>query len=681
MNSSSCLPERVLVRTHPERCRMCYTCVRECPAKAIRISGGQAEIIQERCVGCGNCVRVCRQHAKEVADDLPELRELLASGRTIALMVAPSFPAEFNEVEQHGLVGRLRALGFCGVWEVGFGADLVARAYRDLLESDPDGGRIATTCPAVVGYVEKYHPDLVPRLAPIVSPMVAMARVIRELRPDAEAVVFAGPCVAKKAEALQSGEVEIALTFRELRELLATREVPANDSADEFDEPRGGMGGLFPVARGMLQTSGLSDDLVDGAVVAVDGHKQFIEALQAMEHGELELKLLEALSCNGCIMGAGISVDRPAFLRREAVGKATRERMRTCDTDELDSWLERFKGLTSGGFYQADDQRIDHPSETELREILDRLGKCRPEDELDCGACGYETCREHAIAIHKGLAEQEMCLPVTIERLRHSLSDLEESQDRLHAARQALINAEKLASMGQLSAGIAHEINNPLAVILLHSRLLAEEVPVGTEEHEDLEMIVEQAERCRKIVSGLLNFARRTRVSLDDQDVCELVRHGLKSIQLPETVQVELDLPAGGLVAQADGDQMIQVLTNLVKNAVEAMEAAGRISIRVFQQDSEVRIDVSDTGSGIPERHREHIFEPLFTTKQVGKGTGLGLAVSYGIVKMHQGRIEVESNTDPAQGATGSCFRICWPLQPGNGLSQQVVRVASHAAE
>ena len=173
------VPYLQLVTTIREKCRRCYTCVRECPAKAIQIEDGQASVIQTRCIGCGNCVTVCSQNAKQVLSGIEDTEELLAGDAPVAAIVAPSYPAEFTECSTAGLVGALRDLGFASVHEVSFGADLVAAEYVRLLEQD-DGRHIATTCPAVVSYVRKYHPDILDRLAPIVSPMLAIARVLHK---------------------------------------------------------------------------------------------------------------------------------------------------------------------------------------------------------------------------------------------------------------------------------------------------------------------------------------------------------------------------------------------------------------------------------------------------------------------------------------------------------------------
>ena len=235
-----------LVRTIKERCRVCYTCVRECPAKAIRIADGQAEVLGERCIGCGNCVRVCSQHAKTVFSSIEDVERILAEGGKVAACLAPSFPAEFTDCTYTQLVGMVRAMGFSHVMEVAFGADLVAERYRKLLTPRDAKRYIATSCPALVAYVERYHPELVSYLAPIVSPMVAMARVIHRMHGPDMKVVFIGPCIAKKGEAVSEevkGEAAAVLTFAELREMLAKRDItPLTCTPGEFDPPHGGLG-------------------------------------------------------------------------------------------------------------------------------------------------------------------------------------------------------------------------------------------------------------------------------------------------------------------------------------------------------------------------------------------------------------------------------------------------------
>jgi iron only hydrogenase large subunit-like protein/nitrogen-specific signal transduction histidine kinase len=659
-----------LIYTLGERCKVCYTCVRDCPAKAIRISNGQAEVINDRCIGCGNCVRVCSQNAKQYYDSQGEVDEILESDATKVAIVAPSFPAEFHDIPPDKLTGMLRKLGFDLVCEVAFGADIVAAKYRQLIKDDPEKRYIATTCPGIVTYIEKYHPTLVKHLAPVASPMIATARALRILHSQQKLkIVFIGPCIAKKAEAARSGngdpDVNAVLTFSELRSMFRKHRVtPEKSTPGLFDPPHPGLGALFALSGGMLQAANMKEDLLSCDIVAADGKNNFVQALKEFEEGAFHSKLLEILCCNGCIMGSGIQNDLPYFSRRTAVTNYVNDKIKKTNKKDIDqSNKELDDKLDLEVNFKVDDHRLPLPSKEEIDAILKNMGKFKPEDELDCAACGYPTCRDHAIAIHKGLAENEMCLPNTIERLKKSLEDLNDSNHKLANTRQALINAEKLASMGQLSAGIAHEINNPLGVILLYANLLLDETPEDTEGYEDLKMISEQAERCKNIVSGLLNFARKNKVILQPTNIQELIDHCLKAIIPPPKVEIVVEHKLRNPIAEVDADQIIQVLTNLIVNAIEAMppEEGGKVSIAAYDNKDDVKIIVKDDGIGIAPEHRNKIFEPLFTTKQMGKGTGLGLAVTYGIIKMHRGQINLESNNDPNIGPTETTFTVTLP--------------------
>lgn len=661
MNQHRTIP---LIATVKERCRVCYGCVRECPAKAIRFVGGQAEVVPERCIGCGNCVKICSQGAKVGLDTREQAFALLEQGTPVAAIIAPSFPAEFSDVEPEVLVGMVRQLGFKVVAEVAVGADLVARAYKDLIESDSSKRYIATTCPAIVGFVERYHPDLVPNLAPIVSPMVATARVLRKLHGESLSVVFIGPCLAKKAESDDSNEepeVDVVLTFAELRRMFADRSIaPASVQADEFDGPASGLGGLYPISRGMLQAAGIREDLVDGTVVAADGRTKFTEAIREFESGDLDARLLETLCCSGCVMGAGMTTADPAFRRRNRISQYVRRKTAILDLEQVKAEQEAIGSVDLHRSFEPQDRRIKPPSDEELRDLLAAMGKTCASDELNCGACGYDTCREHAVAIFKGLAENEMCLPFVIEKLGETVSELNVSNKQLANTKEALAHSEKLATMGQLAAGIAHEVNNPLGVVLMYAHLLADEVQDGRL-RQDLQMIVEQADRCKKIVSGLLNFARQNKVVLQPTDLRRLVEHTAEVLPAPEGIDVAIQHLVKDPQCMIDSDQVAQVLTNLISNAYEAMPQGGRLTLRTADTETHVRFEVEDSGIGISPENLSRIYQPFFTTKQIGKGTGLGLAVSYGIVKMHRGDIKVESNSDSAKGPTGTKFIVTLP--------------------
>jgi two-component system NtrC family sensor kinase len=649
-----------LVFTIKDRCRVCYTCLRECPVKAIKIINGQAEVINDRCIGCGNCVKVCSQGAKVSLRSVDEVYELLRSGQKVAACLAPSFPAEFSELKDHRkLVGMIRKLGFDYVTEVAFGADIVAKEYEKRIKSEDYLGDISSDCPAVTYFIRHYHPDLAGSLAPIVSPMVAMTRIVREKYGPDIRIVFIGPCFAKKAESAETDEV---ITFLELREMFHQSGVTGETTeSSDFDPPAAGRGAIFPITRGLFLTTNSHEDIPEERTVIADGRVNFKEAIREYEEGFIRNKHLELLCCEGCIMGPGTSPGGKKYARSAAVGEYVRKKLLAFDAVQWQADVDRFSDISLIQHFEPDDRRFEIPSGDEIQDALENMGKFSSLDQLNCGACGYDTCVEHAIAIVKGLAETEMCLPYSIEKLHDSIKNLNISNEKLASAKAALKQSEKLAHMGQLSAGIAHELNNPLGVITMYSNILMDEAPEGESIREDLKLIVEQAERCKKIVSGLLNFARKNQVNLTETDVVHFTQHSLDSIVKPENITAVFEPKIDNPIARLDIDQMMQVLTNLEKNAIEAMPQGGRLEVSVEGDAHEIVFLVSDTGTGISKENMKKIFTPFFTTKEIGKGTGLGLPLTYGIVKMHKGKIDITSNNDPAKGSTGSTFRIVIP--------------------
>ena len=649
----------MLVYTIKELCRTCYTCVRECPAKAIKIVGGQAEVIDERCIACGNCTKVCSQGAKVFLNTTDRVIKLLENNKEVAAIIAPSFPAEFSDfADYRTLVGMIKAIGFKHVLEVSFGADLVADRYKKLVEENKEY-YITSDCPSIVNYIKHYHHELVDKLAPIVSPMVAMSRVVHSKFGNNTKIVFIGPCVAKKAE---STEIDEAITFTELRELLDFYKIKSEDIVPSgFDQPVGGRGAIFPVTRGLLQTANINDDAITGNIIAAEGRIDFQGALKEYEAGLIKNQHMELLCCEGCIMGPGLSKNGKQYNRRALVSSYANEKMQNLDEDQWKIVFDEYSNLDLSFRHRTEEHRVETHQEDEIKEVLASMGKITKKDQLDCGACGYESCVEHAIAIKKGLAEVEMCLPYTIETLHKSVKDLALSNEKLSSMRQALKQSEKLAHMGQLSAGIAHELNNPLGVVIMYSNILLDESPAGDPVREDLKLIVDQAGRCKKIVAGLLNFARKNQVNHQQISIRELAERSTESLIVPGKVKISITDMTTNPEAMIDIEQMTQVITNLIKNAIDAMPDGGSIELVLEDTLGDILITVKDSGTGIKEEDKAKIFEPFFTTKGIGLGTGLGLATAYGVVKMHKGQITVESNNDPSKGPTGTSFKIVLP--------------------
>ncbi|MBN2662427.1 MAG: 4Fe-4S binding protein [Bacteroidales bacterium] len=649
-----------LVYTVKDKCRVCYSCVRECPAKAIKISNGQAEIITERCIGCGNCVIVCSQGAKIFERHEGEIFSLLNKYPKVIACIAPSFPAEFDEIEDYRyLVGMLKKVGFYKVVEVGFGADIVALQYNKYLNEQNNTTTISSDCPAIVNYIIQYHPNLIKNLAPIQSPMVATKRILTQKYGEDVKLVFIGPCIAKKRE---SSELENVITFLELREILKWKIKPEDDIIlSDFDDPVAGIGAIFPISRGMLQTMEKKEKVGDKDIIAIDGHNHFTEAILELEKGGLKTHYLELLCCEGCIQGPGMSKKGGRFSRRTLVREYVNKKIKTIDQQKWQQNFDEYKNIDLKRTIVAKDRRLKQPSKQQIEEVLKKLGKYSQKDHLNCGACGYSTCVEHAIATINGLAELEMCLPYTIEELHNSVERLNVTNSKLASAKQALKQSEKLASMGQLSAGIAHELNNPLGVITMYSNILKEEFDPQNQNYKDLELIVEQAERCKNIVGGLLNFARKNQVKNQKTNILDFTKHSIETIILPENIKVEIINNATDKYFYFDYEQMMQVFNNLEKNAIEAMPEGGKLTLEIAQTDFYLIVKFKDTGSGISKENIDKIFTPFFTTKPLGKGTGLGLPLIYGIIKMHKGKIEVESNDKIENGEIGTTFTVSIP--------------------
>ncbi len=397
-----------VVYTNKAQCRDCYRCVRMCPVKAIRMQDGQAYVEPSRCIACGTCVRECPQGAKSVRDDVEIARRIVRGGGRAAVSLAPSFAAAFPAWQHGRLVAALRRLGFGYVGETAIGAAHVAKATAEIVHRRSNRSHVCTACPAVVSYVERYRPQLVDALIPVVSPMIAHARHIRRTLGEPVAVVFIGPCVAKKAEAERPehrGVVDCVLTFAELRRWLEAEGVDlAACEESAFDEKPAGEAQLFPLEGGYVRTMGWSTDVLDARVLCVSGFDGMTDALAFLDD-TAQPTVIEPLFCpRGCVGGPAMDTDRNSFSRRKRVLDYARK------GDERPREQPGAADLATA-FRRDSLIETREISEEAIRNVLHMTGKAADENQLNCGACGYSTCREKAIAVIRGLAEPEMCLP------------------------------------------------------------------------------------------------------------------------------------------------------------------------------------------------------------------------------------------------------------------------------
>lgn len=409
-----------VVFTDRARCRDCYRCLRACPVKAIQMHEGQAAVVAERCISCGTCIRECPQKAKAFRKDVDLAARFIREGHTVAASIAPSFAAVWDDWQRKCLPSALRKLGFAYVGETAIGAYDVAKATASCTRGMTQP-RVCTACPAVVNYVEMYEPDLIESLVPVVSPMIAHARHIKaRLGKDAK-VVFIGPCVAKKAEADRpeyAGLVDCVLTFPELIEWFAREGIDVGSSEESyFTEVPAGESRFFPLPGGLAKTASLQTDLLTTECEAVSGFADVKETLDLAREGGRSL-LIEPLFCSqGCVHGPGMPGERNAYERRHDLLQYAGSIRIIPGAEKVDE-----SGLLTRYVPRVHLLQDECFPEEAIRAVLEKTGKAREEDQLNCGACGYLSCRDKAIAVLRGMAEPEMCMPY-MRRLAEQRTD------------------------------------------------------------------------------------------------------------------------------------------------------------------------------------------------------------------------------------------------------------------
>lgn len=379
-------------------CKNCYKCIRHCPVKSIRFSGNQAHIIGNECILCGQCFVVCPQNAKEITSELEKVKVLLQSGDPVYVSLAPSFIANYDGVGINAMRKAIMALGFAGVEETAIGATIVKREYERLIAEEKRDVIITSCCHTVNLLIQKYFPAELPALADVLSPMQAHAEDIKR-RVSGAKVVFIGPCLSKKDEASHyEGIVDAVLTFEELTAWLKEAHIPIEQQTDSDENSRAR---FFPTTGGILKTMELRSDY---NYLAIDGVENCIAALKDIESGKIHNCLIEMSACIGSCVGGPVmeKFHRSPVNDYLAVAKYAGTKDFEVEQPDLVEIRKNFGRI---------ERRNADPLEYEITEVLKKMGKVKPEDELNCGSCGYNTCREKAIAVIQGKAEISMCLP------------------------------------------------------------------------------------------------------------------------------------------------------------------------------------------------------------------------------------------------------------------------------
>ncbi len=381
-------------------CKNCYKCIRHCPVKAIRFSGNQAHIIGNECILCGQCFVVCPQNAKEIVDETEKVKVLLQSGSPVIASVAPSFAANYEGVGINAVRKALKKLGFYDAEETAVGATIVKTEYERMLKEDERDVIITSCCHSVNLLIQKHYPAALEYLADVVSPMQAHCKDIKSRFPNAK-TVFIGPCVAKKDEAEHyDGIVDAVLTFEELTEWLKAENI---EFEPDMDSDACSRARFFPTAGGILKTMSL--DTPGYSYLAIDGVENCVAALKDVINGRIHKCFIEMSACVGsCVGGPVMEKYHRCSAVKDYIAIANY-------AGDKDFEVSQPKAIELKKSFEMIEQRSQMPSDIEINNVLRQMGKFKPSQELNCGSCGYNTCREKAIAVCQGKAEISMCLP------------------------------------------------------------------------------------------------------------------------------------------------------------------------------------------------------------------------------------------------------------------------------
>ncbi|MGN0687081.1 MAG: [Fe-Fe] hydrogenase large subunit C-terminal domain-containing protein [Oscillospiraceae bacterium] len=380
-------------------CKNCYKCIRHCPVKAIRFSGNQAHIIGNECILCGQCFVVCPQNAKEISGETEKAKVLLQGGAPVVASLAPSFIANYDGIGISAMREALQKLGFYDVEETAIGATFVKNEYERMLAEDDRDILISSCCHSINLLIQKYFPNELKYLADTISPMQAHCADIKKRIPNAK-TVFIGPCVAKKDEAMYyEGSADAVLTFEELTNWLKAENI---ELKQEMDSSVNSRARFFPTTGGILKT--MEPAVNKYTYMAVDGVDNCIAALRDIESGKIHKCFIEMSACTGSCIGGPVMEKYHRSPIRDYVAVASYAGAEDFDVVQPtpDAMRKRFTYI---------EHRLLMPSETEISSVLRKMGKTKESDMLNCGSCGYNTCREKAIAICQGKAEYSMCLP------------------------------------------------------------------------------------------------------------------------------------------------------------------------------------------------------------------------------------------------------------------------------
>ena len=598
-----------IISTIDAKCKDCYKCLRTCPVKAIKMERGKlphelhARVCEERCIFDGSCVLVCPQNAKKVASDLESLKALLEDGERIAVSIAPSFPSAFPDANPFIVPSALRLMGFSFVQETAIGAELVSREYSRRFQEE-DLHLISSPCPVVVNLIERHYPEVIPHLAPIVSPMVAHGRYLKQIMPGTR-TVFIGPCIAKLGEREAPGvddAIDFVLTFEELADVFLQAGIDlCSLEPSKFDGVQPDKARLFPVEGGLLGSASLSTDVLDHDVLTVSGLEsckevleQFIAGMKRDDRAHLP-RLVDMLACEGgCINGPRNPSKEDIYTRRAQVLEYVKQsfddrsrnhsRRSTEIPVEAESERPQLPPELMERSYRNLKPHVEEADESVIKAILARTGKHSQSDELDCGACGYDSCRDKATAVFQGMADPEMCIPYMRERAESVANlfvastpnaiiviDENETVRDLNAAAEAMLKRKKGEVVGKNLSAI-------MEPGYFRKALQEKTIVQGEACYPDMDLVTYQTvfyEPGERLAMGII--ADITEERRRERRLLEIREQTLDKAQGVINKQMEVAQKIAGLLGETTAETKV-LLTNLMNTFKKEDEDDGRSS-------------------------------------------------------------------------------------------------------
>lgn len=581
-----------LIETAEAKCRDCYKCVRECPVKAIKIESNRlskdhhAKVVEEHCIACGRCVQICPQKAKKVYSDIEDVKLLVNSGDTVIASLAPSFVAAFDNALPAQIITAIKMLGFSQVSETAVGAEILSKEYSRLF-AEESAPMLSTACPVIVNLVEKYYPQAASFLAPLISPMVAHGKYLKKKFPDAK-VVFIGPCIAKIDEARKpeaENAIDAVITFKDLENWLEDAGIDVSSLEESgFDGVKARTARLFPIGGGMLRTAELSTDILDPEVVCIEGldecHDMIIRFING-NTGKLP-RFVELLACTGGCVAGPMTVESNEHIysrKREVLKFYNRSRGQSADPAMFTQLS--FEDLRREPMIAS--TLKEEPSEEEIRAILIRMDKVSPEDELNCGMCGYGSCREKAVAVYHGMANPEMCLSYMRRRAESKANlFLESVPDGVVVVNLDGIIVEANKAAGRMFANDGNMVGRPVADFMEPSvfmKVIQEKAPLMTTlSHKSGELVTDAMlfyEPKENLAMGI--FQNVTEIIKQRENLRHMREETLEKTRGVIHKQMEVAQKIAGLLGETTAQTKV-LLTKLIKTLEEEDEQNGSSS-------------------------------------------------------------------------------------------------------